>query len=140
MLQKENENSLEKLQKENEDLRKENEERLEELRKKIEDHRKDNENQFEELKKRIEDLEKDFKRYIIFKENNSTNEILNDLKEVELNEKLINDEEKKCAICLENYSIGNKIIYLPCCHYFHSSCIKDWIRIKNKCPYCNNII
>ena len=59
-------------------------------------------------------------------------EILSDLEEFEIDEKLIDDEEKQCAICLENYSIGNKIIYLPCCHYFHSSCIRNWLKIKNK--------
>ena len=67
-------------------------------------------------------------------------EILSDLEEIEIDEKLIDDEEKQCAICLENYSIGNKIIYLPCCHYFHSSCIRNWLKIKNKCPYCKRVI
>ena len=62
--------------------------------------------------------------------------ILSDLEEIEIDEKLIDNAEKQCAICLENYSIGNKIIYLPCCHYFHSSCIRNWIKIKNICPYC----
>jgi len=68
------------------------------------------------------------------------NEILNQLEEVELNEQFKNKEEIKCIICLEAFSIGDKISYLPCFHYFHSSCIKNWIKIKNKCPFCNNII
>ena len=70
--------------------------------------------------------------------NNKINNIgiLSDLEEIEIDVKLIDDEEKQCAICLENYSIGNKIIYLPCCHYFHSSCIRNWLKIKNICPYC----
>ena len=72
--------------------------------------------------------------------NNDENGILNGLEEVELNEQFKNKEEIKCAICLENFSIGDKISYLPCIHFFHSSCIKNWIRIKNKCPICNNIM
>ena len=63
-----------------------------------------------------------------------------DLEEIEIDKKFIDDEEKQCSICLENYSIGNKIIYLPCCHYFHSSCIRNWLKIKYKCPYCKRVI
>ena len=72
--------------------------------------------------------------------NNDRDEILNKLEEVELNEQFKNKEESKCAICLEIFSIGDKVSYLPCFHYFHSSCIKNWIRIRNRCPFCNNII
>ena len=72
--------------------------------------------------------------------NDKYNEVINKLEEIELNEQFKNEEEEKCAICLEIFSIGNKISYLPCFHYFHSSCIKNWLKIKNKCPFCNNII
>ena len=72
-------------------------------------------------------------------QNLNHDEILNNLEEVELNEQFKNKEDK-CAICLEIFSIGDKVSYLPCFHFFHSSCIKNWIRIKNKCPFCNNII
>ena len=73
------------------------------------------------------------------KNNNDENKILNDLEEIEFNEQFKNQEEIRCTICLESYAIGDKISYLPCAHLFHSSCIKNWIRIKNKCPICNNI-
>ena len=73
-------------------------------------------------------------------QDNNGCEIVNKLEEVELNKQFENIEEIKCAICLEIFSIGDKVSYLPCLHYFHSSCIKNWIKIKNKCPYCNNII
>ena len=62
------------------------------------------------------------------------------LEEVELKEPFKNGEEKKCMICLENFSIGDKISYLPCFHFFHSSCIYSWIKIKNKSPFCNSVI
>ena len=74
------------------------------------------------------------------KENLNNDEILKKLEEIELNEQFKNKEENKCGICLEIFSIGDKVSYLPCFHYFHSSCIKNWIRVKNKCPFCNNTI
>ena len=43
---------------------------------------------------------------------------------------------KRCTICLEDYSIGNFISYLPCCHSFHSKCIKLWLHKTKKCPLC----
>ena len=148
---------------------KENRKRIEENEKMIEENGKMLEQTKKEIKengKRIENFEKTFRKSVaeIEKEinelrinisfinnifldflqntnnNNDKNEILKGLEEVELNEKFKNKEEIKCTICLENYAIGDKISYLPCIHFFHSSCIKNWIRIKNKCPICNTII
>ena len=49
------------------------------------------------------------------------------------------NEQKKCSICLEDL-IGTKIIYLPCFHFYHSKCIEQWIKNKNKCPLCKTEI
>ena len=50
------------------------------------------------------------------------------------------NEQKKCSICLEDFKIGTKIIYLPCFHFYHSKCIEQWIKNSNKCPLCKNEI
>ena len=61
------------------------------------------------------------------------------LEEKEFDEEAIKkDKDEKCAICLENFNIGNKVCYLPCLHVYHSFCIKNWLKIKEKCPLCNN--
>jgi hypothetical protein len=44
--------------------------------------------------------------------------------------------QDKCPICLEKLSIGDDIYLIPCCHYFHKNCLKDWIMIENDCPSC----
>ena len=49
-------------------------------------------------------------------------------------------KEEKCAICLEDFNIGNKVCYLPCLHIYHSFCIKNWIKIRVKCPLCGKVI
>ena len=75
-----------------------------------------------------------------YSDNNYDN--LNDyLREIELNEESIkNYDNDICLICLEKYLIHDKICYMPCFHFFHSTCIKSWIKIKRKCPLCNNSI
>ena len=50
-------------------------------------------------------------------------------------EKLDNDK-KKCTICLEDYVNGDDSIALPCIHIFHANCIKTWLKNQNTCPIC----
>ena len=54
------------------------------------------------------------------------NNHFNKLEEITINEDIIDkSESKECNICLEKYSINEKICYLPCFHFFHASCIKE---------------
>ena len=63
------------------------------------------------------------------------------LNETEINENSIIELNKQdCIICLEKFSISDKICFLPCLHYFHSICIKSWAKQSNKCPLCKNPI
>ena len=42
-----------------------------------------------------------------------------------------------CPICLEKLKDNNDdvIVKLPCNHLYHNSCIREWLKISNKCPY-----
>ena len=50
-------------------------------------------------------------------------------------EKIIKNESN-CPICLDKYKIESKIAYLPCFHFYHSKCIKKWLKYSKKCPLC----
>ena len=52
-------------------------------------------------------------------------------------EMLEKGELKNCSICLDDFTVGDKIIYLPCFHYYHSKCIEKWVKNSDKCPLCN---
>ena len=52
----------------------------------------------------------------------------------------LDEDKKKCTICLEYYQNGDDSIALPCIHIFHAECVKTWLRNNNTCPICKNEI
>lgn len=46
------------------------------------------------------------------------------------------EEKRNCVICMTQFEKGEKILTIPCCHLYHSDCIKDWFKKKNTCPIC----
>ena len=65
-------------------------------------------------------------------------------KEVEKLKKYIINEEKmkefgfenSCAVCKDEFNIGEECLSMPCKHYFHDNCIKPWLKERNSCPIC----
>ena len=50
----------------------------------------------------------------------------------------------ECAICQEDFEVGETFVPLPCNdlhpHKFHKACIIPWIRDNNTCPTCRGSI
>ncbi|XP_078447649.1 RING-H2 finger protein ATL77-like [Wolffia australiana] len=44
-----------------------------------------------------------------------------------------------CAICLEDFEMGEEVATLRCCHSFHARCIARWLTQSNNCPLCKSI-
>ena len=44
--------------------------------------------------------------------------------------------EDKCAICLVEFNQGDQVYFLPCMHYYHIECLRQWIKKQKICPLC----
>ena len=43
-----------------------------------------------------------------------------------------------CPICQDKLNVT--IIKILCGHIFHESCINEWTKYSNTCPYCRHIL
>ena len=65
------------------------------------------------------------------------NSDLDDLYQEEINK----NDDLNCSICFNSIGKGEKLAKLICGHYFHESCIKNWIKYQNllkSCPLCRS--
>ncbi|CAK0847307.1 unnamed protein product, partial [Prorocentrum cordatum] len=42
--------------------------------------------------------------------------------------------ESTCIICMDDFAEGCDIGRLPCSHFFHDGCIREWLGSKDSCP------
>ena len=63
--------------------------------------------------------------------------ILNNLDTAKLKDvSKLEDDKKNCIICMEDFKNGDEVIYLPCLHVFHNTCILEWFKRHDDCPVC----
>lgn len=49
-------------------------------------------------------------------------------------------DNTSCAICLNDFVVGDDTMVTPCGHYFHASCLIRWVRENQVCPVCRSNI
>lgn len=42
----------------------------------------------------------------------------------------------ECCCCTENFDAEQPIVKTPCNHYYHKSCLGDWLKLARTCPLC----
>ena len=60
------------------------------------------------------------------------------LKKYKINEEKIKEFgfENSCAVCKDEFNIGEECLAMPCNHYFHGNCLLPWLKERNSCPVC----
>ena len=60
------------------------------------------------------------------------------LKKYKINEEKIKEFgfENSCAVCKDEFNIGEECLSMPCNHYFHENCLLPWLKERNSCPIC----
>ena len=41
-----------------------------------------------------------------------------------------------CNICMDCYAKDSPCLALPCSHFFHTGCIREWFNMSTSCPVC----
>ncbi|KAG8004464.1 E3 ubiquitin-protein ligase Zswim2, partial [Nibea albiflora] len=50
------------------------------------------------------------------------------------------DEGQQCRICLQDFSLGQRVRTLPCQHQFHADCVDGILQKSNSCPLDGYVI
>ena len=60
------------------------------------------------------------------------------LKKCKINEKIIKEFgiENSCAVCKDEFIVGEECMLMPCNHHFHENCLIPWLKERNSCPVC----
>ena len=52
----------------------------------------------------------------------------------------LEEGNRSCMICLDEFHTGEKVTALPCIHFFHTPCIRKWMEKKKECPVCKFVL
>ena len=44
--------------------------------------------------------------------------------------------QEPCIICSEEFRKGDEVYFIPCNHFFHTICLREWIKKHKSCPIC----
>jgi hypothetical protein len=53
-------------------------------------------------------------------------------------EQEIQENERRCIICLNDFRQGDERTLLPCKHGFHTECVNTWFSTTSSCPMCRS--
>lgn len=71
----------------------------------------------------------------------ASDDAINSLPTKKLDEKMLGSEGKgECSVCMDDVTLGDEVVVLPCTHWFHQQCASVWLKEHNTCPICRKSI
>ncbi|XP_077237679.1 uncharacterized protein LOC143879273 [Tasmannia lanceolata] len=62
--------------------------------------------------------------------------VVDNLPSVVLTQNDVENDNALCAVCKDEFCVGEQAIRFPCFHHYHRDCILPWLAIRNTCPVC----
>ena len=123
---------------ERERLERERQEKIRQERERLERERQERIRQ-EILRQERERVERLNHRLLIYDKYNQIKNDIPALFKLDNNklDKIKHSDNEQCIICLEDFKINEKCLYLNCLHIFHAQCIIEWLLKHDNCPICN---
>lgn len=70
----------------------------------------------------------------------ASQEVMDRLPRRRLDNEMLPEGSGECTICIQDVSIGDEVVVLPCTHWFHEECIMHWLREHGTCPVCRQAV
>ncbi|KAJ1388536.1 Zinc finger, RING-type [Sesbania bispinosa] len=62
--------------------------------------------------------------------------VVQNLPSVVVTQEDVDKNNALCAVCKDEFGVGEEVKQLPCSHRYHGDCIVPWLGIRNTCPVC----
>ena len=50
------------------------------------------------------------------------------------------DADDGCCVCLDLMPANADVLHLPCSHFFHARCVREWLAVSASCPLCKTAV
>lgn len=101
------------------------------------DEEDEEEDEYEEYESEMNEIDEIERRLIEFLKSECLDAKLNELPTIRfVNDEELDESEKECSICIEEYKVNDRLKVIACAHKFHSDCIRAWLKKNETCPLC----